>query len=437
MRRARLASPFFCALAAAPLAAQVETAPVVVPLAPSAAAAPALSAAFSPTALVSVTAPPAPALSAPLRASAVLSAPALAAASAPPAVAAAAPAPALSYALPEPAAAAEAAPAPAPDGGARAGAPRSAARGTMNERFAAFAGGGAESGLAFDGGAALERRAFPVEPSEFPGGSGALLTDPRRVRALLTKDIAAADLPYSTALREPRPVSLPATLAEVRPAPVRAVTDVAFASVEHSGGAALVRLGSLRDGRPVALKAYHLRPEEGDPAEIALEEARSAKLLSDLGVGPIFHGLWRDPEGNWNVVFDIARGDFSGTPINDATLRDLETILARLRGAGVEHVSDFHLYRDHEGRLTVIDPGTVSRLRRDRAAPADDFAGFATQARLDQLKSAPEDVGRRYLLDLRARRPGAFRGLAELVARRSDDAALAVRARWPDLLGGR
>jgi hypothetical protein len=250
----------------------------------------------------------------------------------------------------------------------------------------------------------------------------------------MTVDIAARELPYATTLRAPRAPNLPLSLASAEPAPVAEVTDIAFASVEHSGSAGLVRLGYLQDGRPVALKSYHLGPGRTDAEEVALSETRSAKLLSDLGVGPLFHGVWRDPEGHWNVVFDVARGDFVGTPVTADTFRDLETIFARLNGAGVHDVPDLQMYRDGAGRLMIIDPNMAADGRRGMHEP-DEAGGYAAAARLEQLHEAPVDVGRRYLEWLRARKPAAFRGLRALVRRRSDGYAKPVRENYPDLFG--
>jgi hypothetical protein len=305
----------------------------------------------------------------------------------------------------------------------------------------ADASGGHDAKLdaTFDGSAAadgLTRLAFDVTPKTFPGGSGAAETLGRNMRAIVTKKIAAADLPYETTLRPAGPVSLPATLETAPRAAVRKVTDIAFASEEHSGSAGLVRLGYLEDGRPVALKAYHLRGRHEELNDFMLEETRSAKMLSDLGVGPRFHGVWRDHDGSWNVVFDIARGDFSGTPVTRRTFSDLETILTRLKNAGVRSFGDLQLYRDENGRLSVIDPGSAAKGGAPHAEP-DQPGGYATQVRMEQLFAAAEPEGRYYLEWLSAHRPEAFASLREVLRRRPDPFAGKVKRLYPDYFPSR
>jgi hypothetical protein len=436
-RRPLTASLVLFVCAAVPVAAQVETEPVVLaPVAPLASAAPAV---LAPSALAPLAVPLAPALSAPLGASASAAAPALLAAPAASAAPLAVPSAAAS-AMPEPPAAAVApavAPAPTVDD-----APLSAPHaGAVASAGAAAAVASAQTGAFFDG--ALERRAFDVPADQFPGGSGGVIAAARPMRALLTRNLAPSDLPYDTNLRPAleKPSPLPATLDAAPRAKVRSVSDVAFASEQHSGSAGLVRLAYLDDGRPVAVKAYHLRRNttRQELDGLALDEARSAQLLSDLGVGPRFHGLWLDADGDWNVVFDIARGDFNGTPVNAATFRDLEIILSRLRAIGLKNVSDFQLYRSPEGRLTVIDPGSAATGLNEPHewfhSPADEEGGFAAYARLEQLHDAPPDIGRAYLLALRQHRPAGFAGLSALIVRRTDAYTAPLRRDYADLLG--
>jgi|GEM_PF-5221689 len=452
MRRRLLASAILLAGAAVSARAQLEAEPaaapvVVAPVAPAAAAAalrvPSLAAPLTPALAAT------PRLAAAAAPGAVLASPAALAATAEPAAATAAPAmaPEAPAALegealhPDPATltpddASEDAPPAAK--GAASGAVAPSARAQLDAAAGAEA---AADGRRFDG-TALESRAFAATPANFPGGSGALITAPRSVRALLTKDIAARDLPYRTTLRVPQAVRVPGTLAGFRTAPVDRVTDIVFASEEHSGSAGLVRLGYLSDGRPVALKAYHLGPQRNDLDDVALEEAQSAKMLSDLGVGPRFHGIWKDPDGAWNVVFDIARGDFNGMPITAQTFSDLETILSRLSGAGVTEFGDFQPYRTPEGRLIVIDPSSLSsatfdvrRMRRGIGVEPNAARGYASQARLEQLREAPVQVGRRYLEGLRANSPEAFAGLRRLIVSRNDDYVRPLIARYPEFFG--
>ena len=288
----------------------------------------------------------------------------------------------------------------------------------------------------------LESKARTLASMEdFPGGAGGLLSSRKQLRALLTKDIAESDLPYASAIRS-RPnlkPDLPETLEQVRRAPMARVTDIGLASEEHSGSAGLVRLGYLADGRPVALKTYYPAemPGESRAAELPglmLQEARAAQLYSELGIGPQFHGIWKDADGRWNVVFDIARGDFRGTPVKDVTFSDLETILARMKAAGIGDAGDLQMYRSSEGRLMVIDPNRVAeRLGQAPREPFDSMYGDGTGARIDVLREAPQDLGRRYLERLEAVNPDAFDGLTRRLLDNPKSAEWA-RQRYGDII---
>ncbi|MBI3297927.1 MAG: hypothetical protein HYZ75_07180 [Elusimicrobia bacterium] len=263
----------------------------------------------------------------------------------------------------------------------------------------------------------LQELSKETPKKDFPGVPGAIDHVEGPLRALRTIEIPPDMLGYGSELREPlAPRAELSSLAEVPKADVVEVSNVVFASEEHSGSSGLVRLAKLKDGRAVAVKAILASPpvSEARTAGWILEEANSAALFSDLGVGPKFHGIWTDGAGRLNVVMDIARGDFSGTPVKDATFADLEAIIGRLRGAGIKEVGDFQAYRTPEGRLTLIDPATAIKDRGVKPpADPDSRYGFATGQRLALFEAAPADVGARYLEGLRAKDPAAYRGLLE------------------------
>lgn len=299
-------------------------------------------------------------------------------------------------------------------------------------------------GVAAPPSALLEAKAIGVaSPRDFPGGSGGLLRSGKSLRALLTTKLAASDLPYGHALRPVRSLKprLPRTLEEVPPARMSRVTDVGLASRVDGGSNGLVRLGYLEDGRPVALKAIYLpshpvtgRSRDAEVPGMTLEEARAAQLYSDLGVSPEFHGLWKDDDGRWNVVFDIARGDHEGTPVNDQTFADLETILARMSAAGIVKAGDLQFHRSPEGRLLVIDPQSAAEgLVDSPQAQRQETAGAFALARLDQLREAPADVGRRYLERLEAVDRPAFEELSRRLLGMDKHAGWA-RQRYGDIL---
>lgn len=171
------------------------------------------------------------------------------------------------------------------------------------------------------------------------------------------------------------------------------VTNVVLVSDETSGSGAYVRLAEMPDGRSVVLKTF-ARPN----AEHLLMEARSAKFLSDLGIGAGFHGLFLDAEGRWNLVMDIVPGDFSGTPITPRTFADLDTMLARLEAAGVHELGDFQMHRTPSGRLLAIDPGGISsHIGEGGRKPTWKASSDFNLERVELLKKADRQMGLRYL----------------------------------------
>ncbi len=213
-------------------------------------------------------------------------------------------------------------------------------------------------------------KAIGYTDSQIPGGAGG----PIRLglikgKYLRTVDIAESDLPYSNAIR---PVAANATDDAALPQLSNVQqSNVVLASVQHSGSAGVVRIGSYK-GRPVALKAYATTSLNiAKDNQLILEEARGVKLLSDIGVGPQFHGVYLDAGGRYNIVMDIVRGDFSGVQVTAQSFEDLKTIEQRMRSHGITTAHDLQVYRTPEGRLQVIDafvtqgPRRVSNLARD------------------------------------------------------------------------
>ncbi|MBI3299339.1 MAG: HEAT repeat domain-containing protein [Elusimicrobia bacterium] len=269
----------------------------------------------------------------------------------------------------------------------------------------------------------LQALSVPVRTAaEFPGGSGGVETRGLPVRALRTATIPAETLGYNNDLRPAVEPRAPArSVAELPRADVVDISDVAFGSDHYSGSNGVVRLARLRDGRVVAVKSVHpieypgAKPETTAAHEAwMLQEANSAALYSDLGFGARYHGVWAGADGRLMLVTDIARGDFSGTPVTARSFTDLETIISRMRGAGIAEVGDFQLYRTPEGRLVGIDAvGATAAVGVKPEKAPDASGGFAAGERFALLREAPPDVGRRYLEGLRTSDPAAFKGLAE------------------------
>ncbi len=267
-------------------------------------------------------------------------------------------------------------------------------------------------------GAGVESMLAHAEPFgswlEIPGGATAVryrgMTTGKFLR---TGNIDPSQLPYEAALRRPVPVSqisLPSTLDEAAGASLKRVHDVVLVSNDFAGSKGVVRLAELSDGRPVVIKTNHLGPTRTaeEYAAHMLQEVRSAQLISDLGIGPRFHGTAVDADGHLGLVMDVVPGDFTG-PVVRQTLDDFDQIVSRLRAADTGlPPDDFQMYRTPSGRLQVIDPNDLSRFVGEKMQP-----GKVDQQRLSLLRDADSEVASRYLDDLTARDPESARWLRD------------------------
>jgi hypothetical protein len=254
---------------------------------------------------------------------------------------------------------------------------------------------------------ALESLSVPLDRTGDIGGGAR--TSGLGSRAIYTANLPESALPYSTSIRDStgsavRPRN---SLADYAPPGTRVeITDTLLASREQNGSAGLVRLGyvSGADGEriPVAVKTYYpsssVSPQELE--RTMLDEARSAELCSELGICGRMRGVFRDSNGRWNIAMDVARGDFNG-PVNARSFEDLETIISRLRGAGVRGVSDLQLFRSPEGRLMMIDPDAISLNRAAGPLSPQDIPFGYTSARTSVVRDAAASDGLTYLETLR------------------------------------
>jgi hypothetical protein len=247
----------------------------------------------------------------------------------------------------------------------------------------------------------LEARAVKFTSSrEIPGGAGGPSSlGMENGRFLRTTEITASDLPYPSEIRaiDRAGLNKPA-VTRLNPSEVTR-SDIILASDEHSGSAGVVRLGSV-NGRPVAIKAYATqRKELAMDNKFILEEAANAKLLSDLGIGPKFHGIYQDSTGRWNMVTDVVRGDFTGTRVTAQSFDDLRTIEKRLHDAGISHAPDFQPYRTQDGRMLVID----ANLARDATRPELTRDISVEMAKL--IREADPELGLQQLRRIQANEP--------------------------------
>lgn len=252
----------------------------------------------------------------------------------------------------------------------------------------------------------LESLSVPLDRTGDIGGGAR--TSGIGSRAIYTANLPADSLPYSTAIRESSGTSIRPrnNLAEYSTGERVDVTDTLLASREQNGSAGLVRLGYVNSANgervPVAIKTYYpsasVSPQELE--RTMLNEARSTQLCSELGICGQMRGVFRDANGRWNIAMDIARGDFNG-PVNARSFEDLETIISRLRGAGVREVQDLQLFRSPEGRLMMIDADVISVNRAAGPLPPQDIPFGYTNTRTAVVRDAAASDGLNYLETLR------------------------------------
>ena len=111
---------------------------------------------------------------------------------------------------------------------------------------------------------------------------------------------------------------------------------------------------------------------------------------------------------------DIVPGSFDGKPVTAQTFHDLDSMLQRFAAAGMHNLGDFQAFRTPEGRLVAIDPGYMVRLVGQSAhtKPGQGNTDHA-YARYGLLKDAEANVGIKYLTELRAADPAAWKALME------------------------
>ncbi len=200
-------------------------------------------------------------------------------------------------------------------------------------------------------------KAYESSPSDrFPISASRVQT---RGTALLTQDIDPAVLPYKSELGRDQfdPDRFPKSFAELPKVAVFEVSDTVLWSdqVVRAPLNAVVRLGALKDGRPVAIVTHFGAYARAQSANSFAERALSAQLLSDLGIGPRFHGIVDTMDGPSYAV-DLVPGLPAGNaPEKLASLFDRTEIYRRLRKVGIASHGDLQEY-SNDGRLLIIDP---------------------------------------------------------------------------------
>jgi hypothetical protein len=212
---------------------------------------------------------------------------------------------------------------------------------------------------------------------------------------LFTKLISIKDLPpdYPVSLREPDYYKeIPGFINVHLPE-----SDIILTSYSDNGSSGVVRLASLDDGTPVAIKArYSASIEEDD--RLILTDYMEAFTLDKLGIGTRLHGLFRDEHGRINIVMDIVPGDVlkaARESITSVTVADLGEINRRLRLDERSMSFDMNYLITPAGRILLIDPERVNETRLD---PNDEgYIKFL----FELLEYAKPKVQRRAIRDLK------------------------------------
>lgn len=192
-------------------------------------------------------------------------------------------------------------------------------------------------------------------------------------RKLETEKITNYDFPSNVTSWAPRVhkknlISPTMTISEIEQANILELSDVVLwsSNLKKTPFSAFARLAITNDFNLVAVIFHDSSSPVVTSGSSFNERVLSAKLLSDLGIGPQFYGLYDTPQGKAYVV-DLLPGEPYGIKSNYhpalQTLEDMLDIFSRLFEVGINYHLDFQLnfYKDH---LLIIDPeGFHSGLR--------------------------------------------------------------------------
>ena len=179
----------------------------------------------------------------------------------------------------------------------------------------------------------------------------------------------------------------------------------------------MVRLGFLENGRPVAVKTIFTTNLS---EQSLLKDIQGTIFAHRLNRGPAFHGgytqKFKDFDGqerlHWNLVMDVQPGEFAlGARhfITIDTLEDFHALHNELKAAGTGMQGDFQYYIAPEGRIQLIDSGSLMDPRlsdeKERKLYLFEFSELLMWA---PLEVALEEVER-----LKADRPAVYADLRE------------------------
>ncbi|NQZ00252.1 MAG: hypothetical protein HRT45_06240 [Bdellovibrionales bacterium] len=287
--------------------------------------------------------------------------------------------------------------------------------------------------------------AQPYTDARVPGGMhGLSVNGYQEGQFIRSLEISSGDLPYDQALRDPRNAVQYGEMADLPRVEV-SPTDIVLVSGEHSGSASVVRLATLPDGRPVAIKSLAiddeivgLNPDPNFLQQRFLREAQGFEIADAMGIGPRFHGVYVDEAGRPNFVMDLATGDFpsqSGGNITTQTFTDFEEMFQRIQRSGQgANLEDFQFFVTDTGSLRVIDAGNFTLTPTPNSTGADRFRERVMQYRLELLREASPDVGRVYLNQLRSADRRAYLSTMDTIARWNHDQLRHLYEAYEDML---
>lgn len=186
---------------------------------------------------------------------------------------------------------------------------------------------------------------------------------------LSTENLTDEQLGYSSAIRD-RKQSIEQPSATIPNDNINVILpEKDIFLVSTLGGVSIVpRLGFIKEKikENDTLKPIALLKLSSNEESIFLEHYQTIMLFDQLGIGPKYHGIFRDKVGNLNIVMDIATGkinDFENT--TPQTITDFITVFQRLNQLQLELWSDFQFGINHSGNIQVID-GQILKSKNEK-----------------------------------------------------------------------
>ena len=145
--------------------------------------------------------------------------------------------------------------------------------------------------------------------------------------------------------------------------------SVILTSQFHNGTGSLIRLAALPEGTPVAIKKYLKNPRSSDDRareraeNLLLEDIRGGVIAQQAKMARIY-GIFKDMQGDWNLVMGVAPGDFpqvSEKFITAETVSELRRARETISRAGWTMGHDSQFFVDQQGHLHIIDFAAIRR----------------------------------------------------------------------------